>query len=107
MAAQVEVPAEDVTRGRATPGIAEADKQGVAPVRLARILSAKKKPADAYVAVEYRDYWFWIEDGDLKSKRSFAFMMILFTLMDTGEKQGLQAQTVSGPIPSTCAAARS
>lgn len=94
MAAQVEVPAEDVTRGRAMPGVDEANKGGVAPVRLARILSAKNKPADAYVSVEYRDRWFWIEDGDLKSKRAFAFMMMLFTLMDTGEKQGLPVLTI-------------
>lgn len=94
MAAQVEVPAEDMTRGRAVPGLDEAKNGGVAPVRLARILSAKKKPVDAYVAVEYRDRWFWIEDGDLKSKRAFAFMMMLFTLMDTGEKQGLPILTI-------------
>src|SRR5512143_135636 len=42
MAAQVEVPAEDMTRGRAMPGVDEANKGGVAPLRLARILSAKK-----------------------------------------------------------------
>ena len=94
MAAQVEVPAEDVTRGRAMPGVDEANKGAVAPVRLARILSAKKKPADAYVAVEYRDHWFWIEDGDLRSKRAFAFIMMLFTLMDTGDKQALPILTI-------------
>src|SRR5512135_3746462 len=94
MAAQVEVPAEDMTRGRAMPGLDEANNGGVASVRLARILSAKRKPADAYVAVEYRDRWFWIEDGDLKSKRAFAFIMMLFTLMDTGEKQSLPVLTI-------------
>ena len=94
MAAQVEVPAEDVTRGRAGPGIVDKDQKDVAPVRLARILSSKKKPADAYVVVEYRNHWFWIEDEDLKSKRAFAFMMMLFTLMDTGEKQAMPVLTI-------------
>ncbi len=94
MAAQVEVPAEDMTGGRAMPGLNEASNGGGAPVRLAHILSATKKPADAYVAVEYRGRWFWIEDSDLKSKRAFAFIMMLFTLMDTGEKQSLPVLTI-------------
>jgi hypothetical protein len=94
MAAQVEVPAEDVARGRATPGVVEANLLGVSPVRLARILSSKKQPTNAYVTVEYRDHWFWIEDEDLQSKRAFAFMMMLFTLTDSGEKQGLPVLTI-------------
>lgn len=94
MAAQVEIPAEDVARGRAAPGVIEANLQGASPVRLARILSSKQKPANAYVTVEYRDHWFWIEDEDLKSKRSFAFMMMLFTLTDSGDRQGLPVLTI-------------
>jgi hypothetical protein len=94
MAAQVEVPAEDVARGRAAPGLVEANLQGGSPVRLARILSSKEKPANAYVMVEYRDHWFWVEDEDLKSKRAFAFMMMLFTLTDSGEQQGLPVLTI-------------
>jgi hypothetical protein len=94
MAAQVEVPAEDVARGRAAPGVVEADRQGAPVTRLARILSSKKKPADPYVVVEYRGHWFWVKDEDLKSKRAFAFMMMLFTLMDTGEKQAMPVLTI-------------
>jgi hypothetical protein len=93
MAAQVEVPEEDVARGRAAPGIVD-DRQGVTPVRLARIFSSQQKPAQAYVAVKYRNYWFWIEDEDLKTKRAFASTMMLFTLMDAGEKQATPALTI-------------
>jgi hypothetical protein len=94
LAAQVEVPPEHVTQGRAAPGAVEAEQQGAPTVRLARIRCSKKNPADAYVAVQYRGYWFWIDDRDLKSKRTFAFMMMLFTLADTGEKQGLPLITI-------------
>jgi hypothetical protein len=94
MAAQVQVPAEDVARGRAAPGLIEADPQSAAPVRLARIRSSRKKPADAFVAVDYGGHWFWIENDDLKSKRAFAFMMMLFTLTDAGDKQGLPVLTI-------------
>jgi len=86
MAAQADVPPEDVAQGRASPGLdsAGAERQSL---RLIQILNSKSKPADSYVEVFYRNHWFWIDDRDLKSKRSFAFMMMLFTLAETGEKE--------------------
>ncbi len=93
MAAQVDVPAEHVADGRATPGFnsaVQADEEH----RPVRIRSSKEKPADPYVAVHYRDHWFWIDDRDLKSKRAFAFMMMLFTLSETGEKENLPLITI-------------
>lgn len=93
MAAQAEVPAEDVAQGRATPGLKSGDT--VAPGHgLARIHCSKSKPADASVAVAYRDQWFWIDDRDLRSKRAFAFMLMLFTLADTGLKENLPLITI-------------
>jgi hypothetical protein len=86
MAAQVDVPAEDVREGRATPGW-ESVGPNTNAVRLIQIRCSKSKPADAFVTVSYRDHWFWIDDRDLKSKRVFSFMMMLFTLADTGEKE--------------------
>jgi hypothetical protein len=94
LAAQVEVPPEHVAQGRAAPGAVEAEQRGAPPLRLARIHCSKTKPTDAYVSVQYRDNWFWIDDRDLKSKRAFAFMMMLFTLADTGQKEGLPLITI-------------
>jgi hypothetical protein len=54
----------------------------------------KEKPENAFVAVEYRDHWFWIDDGDFFSKRTFAFVMILFSLTETGEKGNLPIVTI-------------
>jgi hypothetical protein len=87
MAGQVDVPPQDITQGRAPPDY-EAAAAGDA-MRLLRIRNSKTKPADAYAAVYCRDHWFWIDDRDLKSKRVFAFMMLLFTLAETGEKEEL------------------
>jgi len=93
MAAQVDVPVEHVTEGRATPGF-DPGAQEAERLRLVRIHSSREKPAEAYVAVPYRGHWFWIDDRDLKTKRAFAFMMMLFTLSETGEKENLPLITI-------------
>jgi len=93
MASQVEVPAEDVIQGRATPGW-ETVTNGVSGPRLIQIHSSKEMPKEAFVAIPYRGKWFWIDDRDLKSKRTFTFMMLLFTLADTGEKEPLPLITI-------------
>lgn len=59
-----------------------------------RIHSGKEKPANAFAAVPYRDYWFWIENGDLQSKRSLTVVMFLFTLADTGGPEKLPLITI-------------
>jgi hypothetical protein len=46
------------------------------------------------VSIHYRGHYFWIDDRDLKSKRIFSFMMLLFTLADTGEKENLPLITI-------------
>lgn len=91
MAAQVEVPAIDVQEGRATPGVQAGDAN---PRHLLRIHNSTDKPDDASVAVYYRDHWFWIDDRDLASKRAFAFMLMLFTLTDSGQKDSLPLITI-------------
>ena len=93
MASQVEVPPEDLAQTRAVPGWESAqDKPGA--TRMVRIQSSKKKPTDTFVVIDYRDHWFWIDDRDLRTKRAFAFMMMLFTLADTNEKENLPLITI-------------
>jgi hypothetical protein len=86
IAGQVEVPPEDVEQGRATPGLVSGHDPATS-YGLVRIHSSSGEPTDASVAVEYRDHWFWIDDRDLRSKRAFAFMQMLFTLSDTGARE--------------------
>ena len=85
MSSQVDVPAEDVAQGRASPGWETVTNSAALP-RLIKVCSSKEAPKDAFVSIPYRGYWFWIDDRDLKSKRTFTFMMLLLTLADTGEK---------------------
>ena len=48
-----------------------------------RIHSGKDKPADAFAAVRYHGHWFWIDDGDWRTKRALTAVMFFFTLAET------------------------
>jgi len=82
MAAEVTVPPEHVTEGRASPGWESV--AGAAHTPIMRVTASKEPPEDAYVSVPYRDHWFSIDDKDLRTKRAFSLMMLLFTLADKG-----------------------
>ena len=45
--------------------------------------SDSSKPDDEFVAIRYRNHWFWIDDRDLKSKRTFSFLMLLFSFTES------------------------
>jgi hypothetical protein len=51
---------------------------------LAHIRSGAERPADAYAAVRYRDYWFWIDDRDVRSKRVFTFLLMFSSIAESG-----------------------
>jgi hypothetical protein len=93
MASQIEVPPEHLAQHRATPGW-ESVTAGENGIKMLEIHSSKSASPDAFVSVHYRDHWFWIDDSDLRSKRVFAFMMLLFTLADSGEKEPLPLITI-------------
>jgi hypothetical protein len=65
------------------------------PIRpLIRIGNAAERPVDAFAAVRYRGHWFAIDDHDMPSKRLFTFLMFLFTLVETGGKEGAPVVTI-------------
>jgi hypothetical protein len=78
LAAGVEVPAEDIAEGRATAAPDAGNS------RLMRVRSGRERPADALVAVRYRDRWFWIDDRDRDSKRTFMFLLMFTALVESG-----------------------
>ena len=93
MAAQVEVPTEDLAKSRAFSGF-EHDQGVSGVVRLIRIHSGRSSPPDAFVAVKYRKSWFWIDDTDLESKHVFSLIMNLFTMIDTGQTENEPIVTI-------------
>ncbi|NGX33698.1 MAG: hypothetical protein K1060chlam1_00038 [Candidatus Anoxychlamydiales bacterium] len=44
------------------------------------VCSSVKKPKDAYVAIKYRDFWFYINDDDIHSKKTFMLLLELYNL---------------------------
>jgi len=93
MASEVDVPREHAAQGRTARG-SQGESGGPTTPRLVRIYSSTGQPRDAFVSVRYRDHWFFIDDRDLSAKRTFAFMMLLFTLADSGEKEAMPLITI-------------
>jgi len=89
----VEPPPPDVQAGVVT--VTE-DKDG-GPFDWAKIMgnvmaihSQERRPDKAYVAVQYRGWWFYIADDDQRSKVTFSLLNVLFAL---------QAETGKGKSP--------
>jgi hypothetical protein len=61
---------------------------------LMRVHSGSTRPADAFAVASYRGNWFWIEQNDLVSKRSFSFLQGLFNYADTGKPENLPLVTI-------------
>jgi hypothetical protein len=92
LATKIDVPPEHVTDGRTVPALAtESDTEDR---KLMHVHYSRERPADAFTAVQYRDYWYWVDDRDFRTKRTFAFLMILFSLTETGGKEGLPLVTI-------------
>lgn len=51
------------------------------------VQSAKEKPADAFVAVQYEGLWFWIDRQDLASKSTLTAVTLLFNFLEGGSKE--------------------
>ena len=94
LASYIDVPATDVEQKRTFPSLPPELVNGAPVPPLMRILSPPQKPDDSFAAVPYRKEWYWIDDKDFASKKLFSFIMFLFTLTDTADKQGAPIITV-------------
>jgi hypothetical protein len=84
VASGIEVPNEHVSEGltSATTRLANAANPLDRP--LITIHSTTARPSGAFATVHYHDTWYWISDGDLNSESIFTFLMIFFSLAETG-----------------------
>jgi len=90
LASQMDVPQEHITKHYTVPNYFWDEDENY----LIRINHSNEKPENAFVAVKYMDYWFYIDHGDIASKRTFTFLMILFSVTETGGKEGLPLVTI-------------
>jgi hypothetical protein len=81
MAYSATVPESDIVSGRAGQSIYDTTEGSRVP-RLLQIHSGDDVPDGTRIAVRYRDLWFWIDDTDLQSKLTLAFLLTLFSLSE-------------------------
>lgn len=93
LASHLDVPEAHVKDHSAWPSIENASGPESSQ-RNVRIFSGKDKPANAFAAVRYRDHWFWVDNGDFKTKRALTVVMFFFTLVETGGAEKLPLVTI-------------
>ena len=87
----VEVPPEHFQCGVARPRL-DADgrpfdaQATTASLFEAHVCKGHKRPPTAYVAVKYRDYWYYIDDRDGVTKATFE-LMLQFSRLDFGRRR--------------------
>jgi hypothetical protein len=55
--------------------------------RLFHVRSGADRPEETFAQIKYKDYWYWIDNTDLQSKRVFTLMLFLTTLTNyAGDK---------------------
>jgi hypothetical protein len=90
----ISVPQSDVLERRVGPTHEdEVGAEGPIPP-LIRIGNSAERPGDTFAAVRYHGHWFAIDDRDMPSKRLFTFLMFMFTLVETGGKEGAPVVTI-------------
>jgi hypothetical protein len=74
-------------KGASTPRPRSAEQERLFPP-LVRVRYGESAPADAYVALRYRDRAFWIDDRDYASKTNLNILMMMFSLAETSAARG-------------------
>jgi hypothetical protein len=88
----LEVPEAHIKDQSATPSFEKSAIENKKTV--VKIYSGRCKPLDTYVSVFYRGHWYWIDNGDWRTKRALTAVMFFFTLADTGAPDKLPLITI-------------
>ncbi len=95
----VEVPQEDVRKGKVTTTKYEDGRPFYWSdifSNFFQIKSSSGKPSDAYVSMKYRGSWFYIDDTDVESKRTYALFRQIFAIQ--AGKIKVERPTLTLPI---------
>ncbi|MDA8250153.1 MAG: hypothetical protein M0Z28_13395 [Rhodospirillales bacterium] len=84
VAAGIDVPQDDIARGWTVPPARVASAPNPRDRPFVRVSASPQPPRNAFVAVRYHDSWYRIDEGDFQSKRVFTFLLLFFSLAETG-----------------------
>jgi hypothetical protein len=99
----VEVPAEHVTAGlvqlsSGLDGCARDDREITRGLFEVHVCQGCKPPPNAYVAVKYRDHWYYIDDRDLASKATFLLLLKMSRIDFARRPPGPSGPTLTLPV---------
>jgi hypothetical protein len=63
-------------------------------VRPFHVHSAPDRPEQSFAAIKYHDYWYWIENSDIQSKRVFTLMLFMTTLTNQASDPNAPVLTI-------------
>lgn len=91
--AATEIPPEHLAKGMAVPF----PKPGLAGKDI-RIHASRNKPDNAAMAVKYREYWFYIDESDTKTKRFYMMARTLWSLTLSAGTDQVAAPILTIPV---------
>ena len=56
-----------------------------------QVYSGKDRPEQSFAEIKYQDYWYWIDNSEIESKRVFTLMLFITTLTN-------QANDANAPV---------
>jgi hypothetical protein len=77
VAAEIQVPEEDVRSGQTIPALPESGRPTIV------VHTGASRPAASYVAVQVDEKWFWVDRNDFPSKLAFSILEILKDLAES------------------------
>ena len=90
----IDVPQSHIDRGLTFPNANQPGPEEAKLGKLIEIRSGSEAPENSFVSVRYQDHWFWISEEDFASKRTFTFLMVLFSMMESEDSEGLPLVTI-------------
>jgi hypothetical protein len=89
---EVDIPQVHIDEGRTASTFVDTGLGG----SMFTVHHSEDEPEDAYVAIKNRGYWFYIDDRDMTTKRTFALLQIIFSLTDSGDEARGPVVTIGG-----------
>ena len=88
MSGFIDIPAE--TASYTVPGYDLSQTSGL-PFH---VLSGPDRPEKSFAEVKYGDYWYWIQNTDISSKRVFSLMLFITTLTNQASDENVPVLTI-------------